>query len=65
MIINKIQEPCIYLFLINNLVNFRFRKRFNSEFSSIEVWFTDQNSKQLEIEYKISITLLINERVKS
>ena len=65
MIINKIQEPCIYLFLINNLVSFRFRKRFNSKFSSIEVWFTDQNSKQLEIEYKISITLLINERVKS
>ena len=32
----------------------------HSEFSSIEVWFTDQNSKLLEIEDKISINLIIN-----
>ena len=31
----------------------------NTEFSSIEVWFTDQNSKQLEIEDNINMTLLI------
>ena len=31
-----------------------------SEFSYIEVWFTDQNSKPLEIEDKINITLFIN-----
>ena len=37
-----------------------FLKTFNSEFSSIEVWFTDQNSKLLEIEDKISINLIIN-----
>ena len=30
----------------------------NTEFSSIEVWFTDQNSKQLEIE-DVNTTLLI------
>ena len=31
----------------------------NTEFSFIEVWFTDQNSKQLEIEDNGSITLII------
>ena len=40
--------------------NFIFLKSFNSEFSYIEVWFTDQNSKLLEIEDKINITLVIN-----
>ena len=35
-------------------------RTFNSEFSYIEVWFTDQNSKPLEIEDKINITLVIN-----
>ena len=39
---------------------FIFLKTFNSEFPYIEVWFTDQNSKPLEIEDKISITLVIN-----
>ena len=37
-----------------------FLKTFNSELSFIEVWFTDQNSKPLEIEDKINITLVIN-----
>ena len=40
--------------------NFIFLKTFSSEFSYAEVRFTDQNSKQLEIEDKISITLVIN-----
>ena len=31
----------------------------NTEFSSIEVWFTDQNSKQLEIEDNVNMTLII------
>ena len=31
----------------------------NTKFSSIEVWFTDQNSKQLGIEDNINMTLLI------
>ena len=44
--------------------NFIFSKNFNSEFSFIEVWFTDQNSKPLEIEDKISITLAINQSLK-
>ena len=33
---------------------------FDSEFSYIEVWFTDQISKPLEIEDEINITLVIN-----
>ena len=36
------------------------KKTLNSKFSYIEVWFTDQNFKQLEIEGKININLLIN-----
>ena len=40
--------------------NFIFLKIFDSEFSYIEVWFTDQGSKPLETEDKINITLVIN-----
>ena len=39
--------------------HFLFLKTFNSEFLDIEVWFTDQNSKPLEIEVKINITFVI------
>ena len=39
---------------------FIFLKNFNSEFSYIEVWFTNQNYKPLEIEGKINITLVVN-----
>ena len=40
--------------------NFIFSKTFNSEFSYIEVWSVDQNSKPWEIKDKINITLVIN-----
>ena len=40
--------------------NVIFSKTFNSEFSYIEVWFTDQISKPLKIEDKINITVVIN-----
>ena len=43
---------------------FIYLKTFNSEFSYIEVWFTNKNSKSLEIEVKINITLVINCSVK-
>ena len=43
---------------------FPFLKTFDLEFSYIEVWFTDQNSKPLEIEDIINITLVINLSVK-
>ena len=31
----------------------------NTEFSFVEVWFTDQNSKQLEIEDNVNMALII------
>ena len=37
--------------------NFIFLKTFNSEFSYIEVWFTGQNYKPLEIERRTNLTL--------
>ena len=40
--------------------NFIFLKTFNSLFSYMEVWLTDQNSNPLEIEDKINITLVFN-----
>ena len=39
---------------------FIFLKTFDSEFSYVEVWFTDQNSDSPEIEDKINITLVTN-----
>ena len=40
--------------------NFIFLKTFNLEFPYIEVCFTDQNPKLLEIKDKINITLVTN-----
>ena len=40
--------------------NLIFLKNFNSEFSYIEVWFTDQNSKLLETQAKRNITSVSN-----
>ena len=59
----------LYTFVSNKLFgqlldispkHFIFLKTFDSEFSYIEVWFTGQNSKPLEIEDKINLTLVIN-----
>ena len=41
----------------NSLV---FLKTMNTEFSEIEVWFTDQNNNALEIEDNVNIFLIIN-----
>ena len=49
-----------YQLLNNSPKNFILLKTLNSEFSYIEVRLTDQNSKTLEIEHKINITLVIN-----
>ena len=66
IIINKFQWSCIHLFpksfrqLLNiSLDSFTFLKTFDSEFSYIEVSFTDQNSNLLEID-KINTTIVIN-----
>ena len=37
-----------------------FLKMVNTEFSEIEVWFTDQNNNVLEIEDNVNISLIIN-----
>ena len=39
--------------------NHIFSKTFNSEYDKIIVWFTDQNSKPLEIEDRINLTMVI------
>ena len=58
----------LYRFVCNKLLgqldilpeNFILLTTFDSEFSYIEVWFTDQNSDPPEIEDKINITLVIS-----
>ena len=66
MIINKISKV-LYTFVPNkpfdslieiSPTNVIPLKTFNSEFHTIEVWFTDQNSQPLEIEDK-NLTLVI------
>ena len=39
--------------------NHIFLKTFNSEYDEMKVWFTDQNSKQLEIDDRINLTMTI------
>ena len=39
--------------------NHIFLKTLNSEFQEIKVWFTDRNSKPLEVENKINLTMII------
>ena len=39
--------------------NHIFLKAFNSEYDKIVVWFIDQNSKPLEIEDRINLTMVI------
>ena len=66
MIINKTQGYCIHLFTINPgspleiaPTKHTFLKTFNSEYNEIEVRFTDQNSKPLETEDRINLTMVI------
>ena len=49
------------IFLLKNLF---LKKTFNSDFSYIEVCFTDQNSKPTKTEDKINITLVIKQSIK-
>ena len=37
----------------------------NTEFSSTEVWFTDQNSVPLEIEDSLNLTLIFGRHYKN
>ena len=58
----------LYTFLLNRYFgslldispsNHIFLKTFNSEYDEIVVWLTDQNSKPLEIEDRINLTMVI------
>ena len=58
----------LFTFVLNkkfgNLLNisphvFTMMNTINTEFSSVEAWFTDQSSKALEIEDNINLTLII------
>ena len=47
---NVVKPESVEIFLVHcNLVNNNYQQE-STEFSSIEVWFTDQNSMQPEIE---------------
>ena len=65
MSINQQDSKVLYKFVPNKPFgslfeifpkNHIFLKAFNSEFQAIEVWFTDQNGKPLEIEDRINLT---------
>ena len=43
--------------------NHIFLKTFNSEYNEIEVLFTDQNSKPLEIEDRLNLTIVFKWRL--
>ena len=58
----------LYTFLSNKLfgslleispTNNIFLKTFNSEYDEIKIWFTDQNSKRLEMEDRKNLTIVI------
>ena len=42
-----------------SLINFMFLKTYDSEFSYIKLWFTDQSFNPLEIEDKTDVTVVI------
>ena len=69
MLINNIQEYYLLLYQLNNngqLISISphslvFLKTMNTDFSEIEMWFTDQNNNALEIEDNVNnISLIIN-----
>ena len=73
IVINKINSRVLHTHVPNKSFGqllsispekFKFSKTFGSGFSHIDLWFTDQNYKPLEIEGKINITLVINQSKK-
>ena len=60
MIQDMVLNNLLGQFLNISSKNFRIFKTFNSEVSYIEAWLTDQNSKPLETEDKISTTIVLN-----
>ena len=56
---NEENVPYLEVAEVGNLV---FLKTYNTEFDEIIIKFTDQNSRPLEIEDKVNLTLLINKQ---
>ena len=59
-IISKIQESSMYFFFFCSYIftkNFYIFKTFDSDFSYVAAWFTDQHSKPLGMEDEININL--------
>ena len=67
---NNYQQNCriLYIFIPNKPFgslleisppNHVFLKTFNSEFQEDKVWFTNQNSRPLEVEDKVNLTLIV------
>ena len=54
-VLNKLFDKSLEISPRNHI----FLKTFNSEYDEIKVWFTDQNSKPLEIEDKINLTMIV------
>ena len=52
---NKLFDSLLEISLANHV----FLKTFNSQFHTIEVWFTDQNSQPLKMEDRINLTVVI------
>ena len=52
---NKPFGSLLEIFPTNNI----FLKTLNSEYDEIIVWLTDQNSKPLEIEDRINLTMVV------
>ena len=61
MLINKIQEYCTPFCSLLEMspANHIFLKTFNSECNEVMVWFTDQNSRPLETEDGINLTMVV------
>ena len=50
-----------YAYLLNvEPSNLKFWKTYNTEFDDIIITFTDQNGRELEIEDKVNLTMIIN-----
>ena len=52
---NKTFGKLLQISAINHIL----LKTFKSEYDEIRIWFTDQNSKPLEIESRINVTMVI------
>ena len=54
----NIKSECHFIILsYTSVPNKPFGSSFNSEYDEIKVWFTDQNSKPLEIEDRINLPM--------